>query len=177
MKVKAGSVIAVNRMEGGLIKIEVKDQPDIIFDEKKASEANREYARFNGWKQRFVDSAALSKDTSNGAPASPREKWEAMKELVDFYHEGGEIWARTGTGEGQKSITVEAIAKVKGLTFEQAEAEVTAFAAKRYEGDTKKALAFLRTGERVMAAMDEIRKARMPAAKVDADQALAELGA
>lgn len=177
MKVKAGSVIAVSLQQAGTILIQVKDQPDIIFDEAKASQANRDYARFNGWKQRFVDAAALSRDTTNGASASPKEKWEAMKELVDFYHEGGDVWARTGTGEGQKSITVEAIARVKGLTFEAAEAEVVAFAAKKYEGDTKKALAFLRTGERVMAAMDAIRKERMPAAKVDADAALAELGA
>lgn len=170
------SVISVSRQENGNILIQVKDQPDLIFDEQRASEANREYARFNGWKQRFVDAAALSRDTTNGASASPREKYEAIKELVDFYHEGGAEWARTGDGIGQKSITLEAIARVKGITCEQAEAEVAAFAGKKYAGDTKKALAFLRQGKRVMEAMDAIRKERMPEAKVDADAALAELG-
>ena len=175
MKVKTGSVIAVTREENGTILIRVKGQPDLRFDEQKASEANREYARFNGWKQRFVDVAALSRDTANGASASPAEKYSAIRELVDFYHEGGAEWSRTGTGEGQKSITLEAIARVKGYTYEEAEKLAEAVAKKSFEGDTKKALAFLRTGARVMEAMDAIRKERMPAPKVDADKALEEL--
>lgn len=172
---KAGSVVAVSAMDDGRIKFDLKGAGEIVFDPAKASAANRKHAEFHGWKQRLSDAAALSRDTTNGQAASVADKFAAIKDLAEWYMEGGEEWARTGGGEGGKSITLEAIAKVKAIPYEQAEAEVTAFAAKKYAGDTKKALAFLRQGQRVMEAMDAIRKERTPAAKLDADAALAEL--
>ena len=160
MKGKTGAVIGVTRLESGAIKIDVKDAGEVAFDPAKASAANREYAAFHGWKQRLVDAAALSRDTTNGAVASPADKLAAIKELVDHYESGSADWSRAGTGDGGKSLTLEAIARVQGCTYDEAEANVAAYAKKKFADDTKKALAFLRQGAKVMAAIDAIRKER-----------------
>lgn len=128
---------------------------------------------------RIVDAAAVpaADEDGNIIPEARRldMKRERMAALIEHYETGTAEWSRMGTGGGGKSITVEAIASLKGIEYDQAEAYVADFAAKKYEGDTKKALAFLRQGERVAAKIEEIRKSRMPAPKVDADAALDEL--
>lgn len=175
METKRKSVVTTQQRESGLIAFVVADIGEIVFDPKKAHVANRAYAEFHGWKQRHVDAAALSHDTTTGKAATPQEKYDAIKALRDHYESGVAEWSVAG-GEGTgRSLIIEAIAKVKGLTYEEAVKTVEAFAVKSYAGDTKKALAFLRTGERVMAAMDEIRKSRAAKPAIDADAALAEL--
>jgi len=176
MKPKSNSVVTVQQTEAGLITVTVLGAGIVTFDPSKVHASNRIHAEFHGWKQRLSDAAAMSRDTDSGKPATPGDKEAAIRELADFYMTGAAEWSRVGTGGGGKSLTIEAIAAIKGVTYEVAEAEVVKFATAKYEGDTKKALAFLRTGAKVSAAMDEIRKARMPAPKVDADEALAELG-
>ena len=173
---KANATIVVTQDEEGNIVFSVRDAGAVTFDYAKAHEDCRAYAEFHGWKQRISDAAALPCDTVTGQPANPADKLTAMRALVAYYESGAADWSRAGTGEGGgRSLTIEAIAKVKGYDYDGAEKMVAAFAAKSYAGDMKKALAFLRTGERVMAAMDEIRKARMGAPRIDADTTLDEL--
>jgi hypothetical protein len=175
MKPKSNSVVTVQQTEAGEILVQVLGAGVVTFDPTKASEKVRAHAAFHGFKQRLSDAAAMSRDPENGAAATPADKMAAIKELADWYMTGTEEWSRVGVGGGGKSITIEAIAAEKGIEYDAAEAMVEEFAKAKYEGDTKKALAFLRLGSKVAARIDEIRKARMPAPKVDADAALEEL--
>lgn len=179
---KKDAVVTVGRTEAGNITVDVRGVGILTLDLSKVHASNKEYAAFHGFKQRLVDAAALSADTATGKPATPQEKYDAIRLVVEHLNSGAEAWNRSG-GEGAgRSITVEAIMRVKGYkTYEEAEKMVEDFAAKPvagggFDGDTKKALAFLRTGARVMEAMDAIRKERATAPVIDADKALAELG-
>lgn len=175
MKPKSNSVVTVQRTEAGNILVTVLGAGVVEFDPSKASAATRSHAEFHGWKQRLADAAAMSRDPENGAAATPAEKEAAIRELADFYMSGTEDWSRVGVGGGGKSITIEAIAAEKGIDYDAAEAMVEEFAKVKHGGDTKKALAFLRQGAKLAERIDAMRKARMPAPKVDADAALAEL--
>jgi hypothetical protein len=175
-KAKANSVIT-HAMEGDVITFKVKDAGEVGLDLTKLHEAIVKRAAVHGMIQRISDAAAISRDAETGQSATPKEKLAAMSALIDHYHSGTEEWRRTGTGEGGgKSLTIEAIAEVKGISYEAAEAEVVKFAEKRNES-TKAILAFLRKGEKVMRAMEAIRARRQGAPKVDADEALQEMRA
>ena len=174
MKSKANAVVTATMVDNG-VEFVIAGVGKIRLDYAKLSAANLEYARFHGFKQRCVDAAALSRDTSTGKPAAPQEKFDAIKEIVDHYESGSTDWSMAGGEGGGKSLTIEAIARVNGTDYDTAEAQVATFAAAKHGGDVKKALAFLRTGARVMEAMDAIRKARAPKPVIDADAALSEL--
>lgn len=73
---------------------------DIVFHASKASDANNAYANLHGWKQRLVDGAALSRDTTTGLPATPAAKHASITEYVTFYEAGGEAWEMKGGGGG-----------------------------------------------------------------------------
>lgn len=175
-KPKANSVITHQLLETGILRFNVLGAGFVDFDRTKVHAANLERAALHGFIQRISDAAALSRNTTTGAPASPADKLAAMEELVEHYHSGAAEWKRTGTGT-QGGLIVRAIMRVKGLTFEAATQQVEAFAAKKHKGDTAAALRFLATGAQVMAAMDAIRQESRPAPKVDADEALGELAA
>lgn len=182
MKPKSNSVVTVTQ-EGDLIHFDVKDAGRVTLDTSKLSDECKAYAMFHGLKQRGSDAAALSRDDVSGKTAPASEKKAAIEKVVNHLMTGTKEWAMTGQGGGGKSITIEAIAAIKGVTYEEAEAFVEKFAKDHltdgkptFGGDTKKALAFLREGKRVAEKIDEIRDTRRPAPKVDADNALAELG-
>lgn len=167
-------------IEAGTVTFQIKGMDDLVFNISKVHPNLVKRAALVGFAQvRIVDSAAIPMTRKDGSiiPEAERiaTKRENMEELIEHYESGTELWSRVSEGGGGKSITVEAIARVKGMTYEEAEAEVAAFAEKKYEGDTKKALAFLRQGARVMAAMDAIKAERTKPAVVDADAALDEL--
>ena len=177
MKPKSGSVVQCTLQADGNIKFDVIGAGELILHMDRVSVACKDYARFHGFNQRGVDAAALPCDTATGKPAPASEKYTAIKRIVDHLETGTEEWNMGGGEGGGKSITLEAIARVQGVTYEEAEARVEKHAKEKFEGDVKKTLAFLRTGARVMTAMDAIRKERTPAAKIDADEALDALKA
>lgn len=176
-KPKANSVVMVERLDDGRISVAVLNAGTLAFDPTKASRANREYAEFHGWKQRLADAAAISRDDETGRPASPEDKLNAIRARIEHYESGSDEWSMVGGGGGGKSLTIEAIALVKDIDYEAAQAIVARYADEKYDGDTRKALAYLRQGERVARAMETIRAERTPEPKLDADEALDELGA
>lgn len=174
MKPKSNSVVTVQQ-DGARLTFDVRGAGVFVFDTAKVHADNMAKAAMHGWKQRLSDAAALSRNADNGQPASPAEKLAAIQSLGNWYMEGGAEWARVGGGGGGLSITIEAIAAIKGVEYDAAEGYVADFAKRKFEGDTKKALAFLREGKRVAEKIAELRAARAPAPKVDADNALDEL--
>jgi hypothetical protein len=65
----------------------------LVLNLDNVSEACRTYAAYHGFGQRIGDAAAMERAARGGKSASPREKWEAMKELVDHYNSGAEAWS------------------------------------------------------------------------------------
>lgn len=169
-------------VQAGTVTFQIADGKEpLVLDMAKLHPDIVKQAALVGMAQvRIVDAAAVSAADEDGniIPADKRIalKRERIEALIAHYHTGTAEWSRAASGGGGRSLTVEAIARVRQVEYDQAETMVADFAKKKYEGDTRKALAFLRQGERVAAAMEAIRKERLPAPKVDADKALEEIG-
>lgn len=102
------------KMDGGLILINVLGAGSLTFNPLKAHHAVRDYAAFHGFKQRFVDAAAMSRDTETGAPASPQEKYEAIEALVEHYESGTDKWSRVAEAGPKGGYLFEALCRVYG---------------------------------------------------------------
>jgi len=130
-KRKSNSVVTMQQMNDGKLVFTVLGAGTVTFNPALAHEACREYAESHGWKQRLVDGAALSRNPETGRPASPEEKLEGIRVLVAHYESGTGDWSRVGTGGGGRSITIEAIARVKGVEYADAEAMIGRYAQAR----------------------------------------------
>lgn len=172
----------------GTVTFNVKGyDPIILHADKLHADIMRRAALVGMAQVRIVDAAAvgMADDEGNIIPEADRIalKHKRMAELVSHYETGTAEWSRAGTGiGGGKSITLEAIARIKAVEYDQAEAWVAEYAAsgkddkgRGFEGDTKKALAYLRQGKRVAETIEAIRAERMPSPKIDADAALEAL--
>jgi hypothetical protein len=181
-KAKSNSIVTHEvDAESGVITFHVLGVGALKFNPKIVARENRLRAERHGWIQRIVDAAAIGVTDSEGnvipKDQRTRMKYHAMNEIITHYESGSPDWSRAGSGGGQRSITIEAIARVLDVEYEEATEYVQNHAEKKYGGDTKKALAQLRKGKRVMDAMEEIRRERTPEPKVDADAELEELKA
>lgn len=96
-KAKSNSVIT-HEVVGQLISFNVREAGSITLDLGKVANANRERAEVHGFIQRISDAAAISRDPLTGKPASPTEKLEAMRELVEHYESGSAEWSRRREG-------------------------------------------------------------------------------
>lgn len=156
-------------------------QPPLVFDMGKAHPDMIARAALVGFAQvRIVDAAAVERqdDDGNVRPEAEmlRLKRERMAALIAHIESGTAEWGRKASGNGGgKSLTIEAIARVKGIGYDDAKAMVARHAEAKYDGDTRKALAALRGGQQVQTAMEAIRKSRQSAPKLDADAELANL--
>lgn len=181
---KANSIITSKYDEArNVLVFTVLGQGDVELDLNKVSAANLARAAIHGMNQRIPDAAAIGMTDKDGEiiPKDERTriKYERMNDLCRFYESGTEEWGRKrAEGEGSgKSLTIEAIARVKGLTYEEAEALVQRHADTVLKGDRKKALAQLRQAQKVVEAMAAIRSERdAKRATVDADSILDGLG-
>lgn len=156
---------------------------EIKLDLNRVHTNNINRAAIHGFNQRIPDSAAIPKRDKNERLIPERErtqmKFERMKDLRDFYESGTPEWSRVseGGGGGGKSITLEAIARWRNCTYEEAQARVEQHA-EMHKMDMKAALAFFRTGAKTKNAIQEIRDeralSRVPEG-LDADAMLEEI--
>jgi hypothetical protein len=127
MKTKSNSVITVT-LDGNMQKFNVLGAGELVLDLSKLAEAIRVRAMAHGMKQRISDAAAIPCDKDTGLPATPEEKLEAMRRLVEHYMTGSAEWspARTSGGGATKDtsgITLQAMKRVwpdkdcEGLAF------------------------------------------------------------
>lgn len=181
-KPKANSIItsAYDAKRNTLI-FTVLGQGTVELDLNKVSAANLARAAVHGFNQRVPDAAAIGVTDKDGE-VIPRDertriKYERMNDLCRFYESGTEEWGRkAAAGEGSgRSITIEAIAKVKSLTYEDAEALVAKHADVSFKGDRKKALAQLRQATKVAQAILDIRAEREARKTIDPEEANAIL--
>ena len=100
-KIKSNSTVTTI-VDGGQILFSVIGAGSVTLDTAKVSQVVKDLATMHGFKQRISDRAAISRNPETGLAASPQDKLEAMKELVEFYHLGGEDWSmRKAGGERQ----------------------------------------------------------------------------
>ena len=178
-KPKANSIVTHEVHDDGRITFYVLGVGALEFDRNKAAGSNRARAETHGWIQRIVDAAAIGVTDSDGniIPKEQRNrmKYHAMHDIITHYESGSEEWSRAGGGGGTRSLTVEAIARVQRIEYDEAVEMVERHAERKYGGDTKKALAKLRGAADVQKAMQAIRDERTPKANIDADKELEEL--
>lgn len=89
-----------HKIEGQLVKFSVKGAGELALDVAKVHVANRARAELHGFVQRISDAAAMARDSKTGASATPQEKFEAMKRLVEHYQSGSEEWSPARSVEG-----------------------------------------------------------------------------
>lgn len=141
---------------------------------------NHARALVRGWYERFKDKAAVNRADADGN-IIPKADHAAIKatrlaSLAAHYETGTDRWSATGDGTGGgRSITVEAFARVRGITYAEADAKVTTHAETMFGGDRKKALANIATAQKVIDAVAAIRAERQPEADINADETVDSL--
>ena len=93
-------------METSTITWQVKDAGELKLDLVKVHADNRERAMMHGFVQRISDAAAMARDAKTGASATPQEKFEAMRRLVEHYVSGAESWS-PARSEGVRVVKVD----------------------------------------------------------------------
>lgn len=87
-------------VEAGAITWNVKGAGEIKLDLALVHEENRKRAMLHGFVQRVSDAAAQGRDGKTGASATPQQKYEAMRRLVEHYQGGSAEWSPARTGDG-----------------------------------------------------------------------------
>lgn len=148
----------------------VKDIGDLVLDMSKLHKNVLAYAAVHGMKQRIADAAAKASG-DDGKPASAQERHDAMKELIEFYHAGGEDWNRKRQGGGARPSADLGHLRAALLEIypERSAEQIEAWMAKR----TKAELSAIMVSEKIKPIMDSLRAA--DAAKVDTDELLMDL--
>lgn len=171
---RANSIIST-ATNGDNITFTVQGVGDLTINLKQVSTANATKAMHHGFIQRVSDAAALSRNTDTGQPASPADKFGAMKRIVEHLNSGSDEWSlRVASGEGSSGpsgITLKAVASVQGVSEAEMRDRIERLAEKR--GVTTRAL--LATLAKQEAVAKRIAEMRAPAG-VDADDLLGELG-
>ena len=171
---KANSIISVKiDVVAQTLTITTKGiENPIVLAMKDVSPENATYAMLHGFKQRVVDAAAISRDESNGQPATPQEKYDAMKRMADHYASGSKEWSirESGGSTVDTGLTIRALAAVKGWTESVAREKVdTACVAAKMS--SREYLAKIARSTDVARKIAEMRAASSP----DSDAMLAEL--
>ena len=89
------------------------------------------YAALHGLAQKVGDAAAIERDKETGRSATPQEKFDAMKAVVDHLYAGGD-WNRRaeGDGSGNMGLLVAALIEVTWQPKAELEATVAGWDAK-----------------------------------------------
>jgi hypothetical protein len=171
-KKRANSVVSV-AINGGSMVFSVLGMPDLILNTEKLHSDIRERAMFHGFKQRVSDAAAIPADMQTGKPASPSEKWEAMKAIVDHLNSGASEWniKRAEGGFGGVGIVLQAVANLKKTTVEALEKQLAVIAAR--EGVELPQVVKRLGGS--AAVIREVARLKAERAGVDSDELLDEL--
>jgi hypothetical protein len=122
-KAKENSVITsdYDDVKGALI-FTVLGAGTIELTIDRLSQSVRDWAMIHGLVQRISDKAAKGKNPHTGLPATPADKFAAMKALADHYLTGTEEWDARASGERLDNIILTAVASLNGQTI----AELTA---------------------------------------------------
>lgn len=167
-----------HKIEGRLVRFSVKDAGELVLDVSKVHVANCQRAELHGFVQRISDAAAMARDSKTGASATPQQKYEAMKKLVEHYHTGSVEWspARNTEGVGRPRVDrdKELLAMALGVFQPQKDAGVIA---QFVQGLKKEQVTALLVSEQLKEAVEVAREEMDKEAKklsegVDAEELL-----
>lgn len=96
-KAKSNSVIT-HSLEGSVLTFHVVGVGELELDLSALAPTIYERAAVHGMVQRIADAAALSRNPVTGKPASAKDKFKAMRELVEYYSTGTTEWKRARVG-------------------------------------------------------------------------------
>lgn len=170
-----------HKIEGQLVKFSVKGAGELVLDVAKVNAANRAKAEMHGFVQRISDAAAMARDSKTGASATPQQKFEAMKRLVEHYVSGSSEWspARSTEGVGRPRVDTNRQLLMSALLIysPQKGAETIAkFVADRSAAQVTALLLSAELKEAVAIAREELEKAQREQAQgVDAEELLSGL--
>ena len=127
-------------------------------------------AMIHGLKQKLVDAAAISRDTTTGRAATIATKYEAVREIFDRITGENPSWnkPRAGGAGGQGGLLARAIARYKNVPVEAAKAYL-----ERLTDAQKQAL---RVDPRIATIINELRAESAKPAGIDTDALLGGLG-
>ena len=140
-----------------------------VFVDQLAPEIQR-MAMLHGLKQKLVDAAAISRDTTTGRAATIATKYEAVREIFDRITGESPSWnkPRAGGAGGQGGLLARAIARYKSVPVEAAKAYLD-----RLTDAQKQAL---RVDPRIATIINELRAESAKPAGIDTDALLGGLG-
>lgn len=167
-----------HKIEGTKITWNVKDAGALVLDLAAVAQANKERAMGHGFVQRVSDAAAMARDSKTGKSATPQQKFEAMKRLVEHYMSGSEEWsparATEGVGRPRVDRDKELLAMALGIFQPQKDAGTIAQFVQGLKKEQVTALLVSeQLGESVALAREEMEKESREAAKgVDAEELL-----
>ena len=136
-----------------------------LHPESLAPEIQR-MAMLHGLKQKLVDAAAISRDTTTGRAATIVTKYEAVREIFDRITGENPSWnkPRAGGAGGQGGLLARAIARYKNVPVEAAKAYLD-----RLTDAQKQAL---RVDPRIATIINELRAESAKPAGIDSDALL-----
>ena len=126
-------------------------------------------AMIHGLKQKLVDAAAISRDTTTGRAATIATKYDAVREIFDRITGENPSWnkPRAGGAGGHGGLLARAIARYKSVPVEAAKAYLD-----RLTDAQKQAL---RVDPRIAAVINELRAESAKPAGIDTDALLGGL--
>ena len=128
----------------------------------------QQYAMMHGLKQKLVDAAAISRNPETGRPASPNDKFQAVKAVYDRLLAGQWNATREG-GSGNGGLLFQALCRM--YEGRKTPEEIRAFLDTKTDAEK----AALRKNPRVAQIIEEIRAEQGKAAGIDTDELLGEL--
>lgn len=187
-KPKTNSVVTSRVRDDGVLEITVlragptgeNGQPTnavLTLDPAAIHEDNRRRAMYMGLTSRIVDKAALPFDKAKGRYATPAEKLEAMRPLVEHLASGTADWspkrATVVKVSGLDAILLAAVQEATG----RGEAEVREMVAKgagKHHVTEEQFLALLGRGKLVAPIVERMRAEQAASVDLDADDLLDE---
>lgn len=126
------------------------------------------YAIMHGLKQKLVDAAAISRNTETGRPATPVDKYEAVKAVYDRIIVEGR-WNATREGGGAVGgLLLKALIRLYPAKSADALREYL-------DGKTDAEKSALRRTPKIAAMIETIREEAGKTANIDTDELLSEL--
>jgi len=165
-KLKSNSVISTE-IEGSVLTINVLGHAPIVFDSEKVSDSLNAHARMHGWKQRLCDTAAIGADPKMSVADRARAKFQAIRELANYYLGGDVPWRQVSGGGSDGGMLLTALCRLRP---NKSVDDVALF----LETRTAEQMKLVRGNKDVIAMMNQIRLERAP--KLDSN-ALDELDA
>lgn len=159
--------------EFGQLILDFRHGERLVLEVDKLAPEIQRAALLHGLKQKLVDAAAISRDTTTGRAATIVTKFNAVKEIFDrITGAGGETpsWnkPRTGGAGGQGGLLARAIARYKNVEVAAAKAYLD-----RLTDAQKQAL---RVDPRIATIINDLRAESAKPAGIDTDALLGGLG-